>query len=215
MVCRELPQPALTRAPARRVLVVLSVVGSALSASFWANGARADAIDVTWVLSHVSWKRSPFQALCTLVVILAVDYALNLVVVALPAARYGLPLSKTAADTIGFTIIAQIADRFGMMLCAATIVALRIVGHMGTTPSDFKSIMIWSFVANFVTSGMLIWFLSIYYLTRRWHVPRRNSVLIATLAAVVTNPAWVVAMAPFPRRHCHEPEHVSWSAAPR
>jgi hypothetical protein len=168
-----------------------------LSTFFWVNYARADAIDATWLLSHVSWSRSPLQALCALLIILGVDYGLNVLVIALPAVKLGVPFQTAARDTIGLTLIAQIFDRVGMLACVVAVSLFRVVAHAGTTTKDVPAILIWSSVANFLTSGTLLWFLAKFYLTKRWHVPTQRSAVIATVASIVTNPAWIVAGAPF------------------
>jgi hypothetical protein len=42
--------------------------------------------------------------------VLVFDYVLNVLVVAVPASRYGVSILKLAREMVGFTLIAQVAD---------------------------------------------------------------------------------------------------------
>jgi hypothetical protein len=91
-------------------------------------------------------------------------------------------------DMMGFTVIAQVTDRIGMLACC--VVALLLGGLAGVR--SLGSIALVVLLSNFVTSGALIWFLARYYCARRWDLSRARSAIIATAAAILTNPAWAI-----------------------
>jgi hypothetical protein len=78
---------------------------------------RADAVDVWDVLTRVgNWHESPALACAPLAGMLALNYALNLLVLGVPVMVDGVRFKRSAVDLIGFTAAAQIADRFGALL---------------------------------------------------------------------------------------------------
>jgi hypothetical protein len=124
------------------------------------------------------------------------DYALNVVVVALPASRYGVPLAMSARDTVVFTLIAQVADRIGMALGIAIVIGVRLVMPGVMTMAALGATTPYMLALNFMTSGALVWLLARHYLVQRWNVPYRRASTIAIAAAVLTNPAWAIGVAP-------------------
>jgi hypothetical protein len=118
------------------------------------------------------------------------DYLLNFVVIAVPAWRSGASLRRTARDMLGFTLIAQVADRVGMVACTVTAYCIHFLP--GIVMHDLGLFVVGVVVANFLTSGALIWFLTRYYCVRRWALPKRRSTIIATVASILTNPAWAI-----------------------
>jgi hypothetical protein len=159
---------------------------------------RADVIDITWFLTRVGgWRQSPLRAVTAVVVLMAINYAVNLIVIAVPVVKAGFPPSRAARDLIGFTLIAQVLDRIGMLLCSGLIVLLGFtVERVGGASAGAAVAAIVGL--NFISSGVLIGFLARYYLARRWGMPKRLTGIVAVAAALFTNPAWMVATAGVP-----------------
>jgi|HubBroStandDraft_1064217.scaffolds.fasta_scaffold178821_1 hypothetical protein len=154
--------------------------------------ARADAVDFWSVFSRVgNWKESPVKAVVLLVVVLAVNYALNLVVLGLPARRLGFGLKRSAKDLIGFTLFAQVADRLGIVVGFAVATAcaflFKFKGENGLGEWFLAGIAL-----NFVFCGIAVGFLAYHYLKRRWALPVTKSRWLALAAGVITNPSWIM-----------------------
>jgi hypothetical protein len=174
----------------RRTRLVTSI---AVLATFtaWSSAARADGIDIAWLFTRVGgWKESPLRAAAMLLALIAVNYLLNVLIIVMPAWRSGVAFQRAAFDMLGFTVIAQVADRMGMFAFSVAVYWLArlrvVVAH------DLGFWVGAALLANFVTSGILIWFLAKFYCASRWGLPKRRSNLIATVAAVLTNPAWAI-----------------------
>jgi hypothetical protein len=183
----QLSEGRLKRAiPATRIAVVV-----AATVVSWSSAAHADAVDIGWLFTRVGgWKDSPWRAAALLVALIAFDYAFNVVVIVIPAWRSGIAIRRAATDMIGFTFIAQVADRVGLLLCGvASFLLDRVAGVVFHGLGPWISFVL---IANFITSGILIWFLTKYYCTRKWNLQERRSNVIATAAAVFTNPAWAM-----------------------
>jgi hypothetical protein len=125
-----------------------------------------------------------------LTALVALDYLLNVVVIAVPAWRSGASLRSATRDMLGFTLIAQVADRVGMVAC--TVVGYCVHFIPGVVMHDLGLFVVSVLAGNFLTSGALIWFLARYYCARRWALPKRRSTIIATVASILTNPAWAI-----------------------
>lgn len=154
---------------------------------------RADGIDVVWLITQVGGPDThPVVVAVLVVVLLAINYLLNLVVMGLPAARtLGTSVRTLAKALLGFTLLAQIADRIsavaGFLLGALMSDLLGIQGEHGLV------VAIWiGIVLNFVLSGLAICLLALWYLLRKWRVRRRTSIRIAALTGLITNPAWLM-----------------------
>jgi hypothetical protein len=152
--------------------------------------ARADGIDVIPFMFRVGGVH-PAIAVAIVIGAMLVNYLLNVVVIGLPAARAAQTGSwRFARDLIGFTLLAQIADRIGafvaLMLGFLIVSVLGIPGEAGIAKGALFSI-----VLNFVFSGLAIGFLAMWYLSRRWGILQRPARVIAIAAAVITNPVWL------------------------
>jgi hypothetical protein len=163
----------------------------------WPSTAHADGIDIAWFLTRVGgWRQSPFRAVLLIGAIAAANYLLNMLVVVLPAVLSGAPVKRAALDVIGFTFIAQVADRAGMVAYSLTVYTLDVFMHV--VSKDLGEAVIFVLAANFFTSGILLWFLARHYCLKRWNLPRRRSVAISWAAAILTNPSWAIATAAIP-----------------
>jgi hypothetical protein len=178
----------------RSTLPLVSVI---VTGALWASqAAAADGFDVGWFLTRAPASVDPASRVCLAGVLLALDYGLNFLVIALPARRQGVKLVTSARDLVGFTFLAQIADRLGMVACVFIVALAQLVLPGRTTMASFAASTRYMLALNFVTSGAMVWILAEYYLAERWHVRRRPALWIASAAAVVTNPAWAIGMAP-------------------
>lgn len=178
------------RALHRRAAGFLRLVTAVATLFLVGTTARADGIDVIPFMFRV-WGVHPAIAVALVVAAMLVNYLLNVVVIGLPAARaaHTAP-GKFARDLIGFTFLAQIADRFGafatLMLGFFLVWMLGIQGEAGLARAALFGI-----VLNFIFSGLAIGFLAQWYLTRRWGIQKHNALVIAVAAAVITNPVWL------------------------
>jgi hypothetical protein len=160
----------------------------------WSSNALADGIDIPWFFTRVGgWKASPWRAVGILTTLIVVDYGLNVLVIGLPAWRSGVPLCRAALDLLSLTLVAQVADRAGIVAYSLTSYALDRLGLI--TVRDLGLWVVAILLASFITSGVLLWFLAKFFCSRRWKLPQRQSNLIATAAAVITNPAWAIGAA--------------------
>jgi hypothetical protein len=152
--------------------------------------ARADGIDVIPFMFRVGGVH-PAIAVAIVIGAMLVNYLLNVVVIGLPAARAAQTgPGRFARDLIGFTLLAQIADRVGAFV--ALILGFLIVDVLGIPGEDgiAKGALL-SIVLNFVFSGVAIGFLAMGYHKRRWGILQRPARVIAIAAGVITNPVWL------------------------
>jgi hypothetical protein len=120
---------------------------------------------------------------------LAVSYALNILVVGIPAVRVGPPRWRVVLGGLAvLTILAQVADRICSILAGLLAPAVAHWFHFGRE-DDLLAAQI---AMNFALSGVVVGTLAIYFLRRRWSVARRPAWIIAIAAALVTNPAWAI-----------------------
>jgi hypothetical protein len=154
---------------------------------------RADGIDIVWLITRVGGPGiHPVVGAVVVVVLLAINYLLNLVALGVPAARaLGTSVRTLAKALLGFTLLAQVADRIsavaGFLLGALFSDLLGGKGEQGLVMALWIGI-----VLNFVISGLAIFLLALWYLLRKWQVIRSSSIRIAAVAALITNPAWVM-----------------------
>jgi hypothetical protein len=162
----------------------------------WSCGARADGIDIPWFLTRVGgWKHSPLRAASLILALLACNYALNAVIIVLPSWRSGASLRKASIDMLGFTLIAQLLDRAGMV--TYSVAALGLDALLGVRAS-LGVMVVGVLGTSFLTSGLLIGLMTKYYCSRRWGLPKRRSIVIAIWASIFTNPAWAIAAVAVP-----------------
>jgi len=126
------------------------------------------------------------------VVLLAINYLLNLVVLGLPTARtLGTSLRTLAKALLGFTLLAQVADRISAV--AGFPLGILMSDLWGVQGEQGLVVGIWiGIVLNFALSGLAICLLALWYLLRKWRVRRRPSIRIAALTGLLTNPAWLM-----------------------
>jgi hypothetical protein len=146
-----------------------------------------------------NWHESPGKAMLLLILSLLLNYAMNVVVLALPAKRLAFPLGRAARDLIGFTLLAQIADRLGVVVGFAVATVVAILCNIGGQGGIGYWFLIGA-VLNFLFCGIAVGFLSYHYLKRRWCLPITPSRWVALAAGFVTNPAWLM-LAWFGERH--------------
>jgi hypothetical protein len=151
---------------------------------------RADGIDVVPFMFRVG-RVHPAVAVAIVIGTMLVNYFLNVVVIGLPSARAShTRFSRFARDLIGFTLLAQIADRVGafasLVLGFVLLWVLNIQGEAGIARGALIAI-----VLNFIFSGLAIGFLAMWYLKQRWGIPKRTAYVIAVAAGVITNPVWL------------------------
>ncbi len=113
----------------------------------------------------------------------------DLLVIGWPAIGLGrAPPGQVARGLVGLTVLGQVADRVGA-ICAGLIVepVVRLLGLVGEAAWAAPLL-----IMNFLFSGIAVGILALYFLRRRWRLSSRLGWGIATAAAVLTNPAWVI-----------------------
>jgi hypothetical protein len=180
---------------ARWPVAVVATVACVLASA----DARADGIDIAWFVTRVGgWKVAPGRAALLVLMLAAINYAINAVVIGIPAYRAGVSGSKICRELVGLTVLGQIADRLGLVASAAAVavIGVAVESLFHTTVRGVRDLGTFALVTvalNFLTSGVLIGLLVRHYVCRRWSQPRRKGLAIALAAAVLTNPAWAVA----------------------
>ena len=156
-------------------------------------------MDLWAVFTRVgNWREAPLRTVALLSVLLLINYAVNLAVLGVPALSSGVPIARSAKDLIGFTLIAQVADRLGVVAGFALATAL---GFLFKGEAGLALWVLTGLILNFVMCGVAIGFLAYHYLKRRWAVPTPKSRWVALAAGFVTNPSWVMATWWFAERH--------------
>ncbi|HNX31261.1 MAG TPA: hypothetical protein PKM35_06615 [Holophaga sp.] len=125
-------------------------------------------------------------ALITVVMIF--NYLLNLLVIALPS-RKASPhtFRKLVYETIGITLIGQIADRVGAFLAILSVDLLIQFFNLHGEKWALPLILI-----NFFFPAVVIFFVVFFFTSHRWLVPRAIAITISIVAAFVTNPSWAL-----------------------
>ena len=157
--------------------------------------ASADGIDIVWLITRVGGGgpgSHPLVEAVLVVVLLAINYLLNLVVLGLPAARtLGTSVRTFAKALLGFTLLAQIADRISAV--AGFLLGFLMSDLLGVQGERGIVVGVWiGIVLNFAFSGLAICSLALWYLLRKWRVRRRTSIRIAALTGLITNPGWLM-----------------------
>jgi hypothetical protein len=171
-----------------RLLILLEML------LFFDASARADGIDIVPFVTRVGgWRVHPVLSVALVVGMMLVNYLVNVAVIGVPAAKVSrMKLRIFARDLVGFTLLAQIADRVsavaGLVIGLLVIDGLRISGEEGLAKGILLGVAL-----NFVFAGLAIGFLALRYLRRRWGISKRPARVIAIAAGVITNPAWLVA----------------------
>ncbi len=121
-----------------------------------------------------------------------INYIANAVVLGVPAWRGGLITpGRAAKDLIGYTLLGQLADAIG--LTAGTFLSLPVTRLLGAHGGSFDII---ARLCQFVGAGAAIAFLVRKYLGNRWALPDRTCWGMMAGAAILTNPAIVIALLP-------------------
>jgi len=181
--------------PRRRILVLLFVpLALAFSAA-----ARADGLDTDYFLRFGTWGHSSGYIWSMLATIIVVDYIWNFVVIGLPAIVWAAkPRATVARGLVVLTILGQIADRIGSVLAlfVAALIAelIKVFVPSISTGLDSPAFGYSVTFSNLFCSGLAIGALALWFLRKRWAVPKALSWKIALAAAILTNPAWVLFM---------------------
>jgi|GEM_PF-3028442 len=161
---------------------------------FFSTNARADGIDVVPFLTRVGgWHVHPAISVGLMIGLMLVNYLVNVAVIGIPSAKASqTKLRVFARDLIGFTLLAQIADRLaaiaGLLVGLFIIDLIAIRGEQGLLKGALLGLAL-----NFVFAGLAIGFLALWYARRRWGISKRPSRVIAIAAGVITNPSWLLA----------------------
>ena len=171
------------------------------------NSAMADGLD----LAYFTWVDPPHGTITEVVgfmiLLMFINYILNFAVIGVPAVKFGpTPVRSVSIGMIWLTMIGQIADRLGAILAD-------VVGF------PWHSIYA-SFAGHFLSCGITVGALALYFLRRRWLVPVKPAWIIAGIAAVITNPSWIIfwrdiqrsfpGCAPFADPYYNDPINFPW-----
>jgi len=116
------------------------------------------------------------------------NYALNALVVGLPAVRWGTePAPRVARGLVTFTLLGQVADRIGAVVAVPLMALYALIFRGGGWVAPLL-------VCNFVLSGLAVAWMAYRFHRFRWGVARDRARLLAVLAGVLTNPAWVLGL---------------------
>jgi hypothetical protein len=153
--------------------------------------ARGDGIDLVSYFTRVGSERSAAGILGMVVLLMAVNYILNALVIGLPAIKAGpSDWRSVGAGLVTLTLLGQVADRLGA-LPAVLLAGLLAWAFDLTELGTFASLLLG---LNFVLSGIAVGALAFFFLTRRWHVETRTAQVISASAGVLTNPAWAMGL---------------------
>lgn len=156
--------------------------------------ADADALDVAWFLSRVGgWSHSPLRAMSLLIGLMVVNYVTNILVIGLPARSIGQRTTVLMArDLVWFTLVAQGVDRLSAVIGATLgFVFVTAGGAHGETALGLGLAI--GIPLNFLLAGIAVGLLA-HWLLGRWGVVGRSRRNIALAAAILTNPAWAMAI---------------------
>jgi hypothetical protein len=158
---------------------------------------RADGLSSSYFVRFDSPDHSWTYFWTVLTIIMIANYALNFAVIGAPAIlRAHAPPKSVALGLIILTILGQVADRIGAFAAVFVSVPIAAVlspmfsseSHGLDTPAFIYSLV----AANLICSGIAVGALAIWFLRKRWSVPKALSWKIALAAALLTNPAWVL-----------------------
>ena len=155
--------------------------------------ARADGIDIVWLITRVGGHRlHPAIQVAAVVGLMVVNYLLNLLVLGIPAARFlQIKVRSLSKDLVVFTLLAQIADRAsavgGFLLGDSVIELANLRGEQKVIAALAVGVCL-----NFIFAALAVGLLALWYLIRRWGIKRHRALTIAAFTAVITNPAWAM-----------------------
>jgi hypothetical protein len=169
---------------ARRLSIVGAVV--ALCAI-----AHADGFDVLWYLARAGPATHPLVAFGIVIGAMLVNYALNYAVIGRPVVKTGLfGKREIVGGIVLLTFWGQLADRVGFV--PAGILAEGVARPLHMFSEGELLILLIAF--NFVFSALSVGALAYYFVRRVWKQPVRLAWKIAGWAALITNPAWAMAL---------------------
>jgi hypothetical protein len=165
------------------------LAGSAVA--FAPAPVMADGLDVVAYLTRVPPVGSKPGTIGIVAAMMVVNYALNFLVIGLPAIRVAfVRLHLVCTGLVVLTLLGQLADRVGAL--AAVLLAQPVADLLGLTGEGAWA---WPLLGlNFLFSGVAVGVLAFYFLRRRWKVAGRASWVVAGAAAVFTNPAWAIGL---------------------
>lgn len=160
---------------------------SAILLSISAGAANADGIDVAQFLMHTKRSYSSNAIAGMFLLSMTINYALNLIVIGLPARKYfKLTNRRAAVDTIWITVLGQATDRIGAIL--GLIISALISGTIGLNSLDEVGKVAY-YVIPVVTWAVIsgsIWIFAKFF----WKINGYKVGLISLLAGILTNPVW-------------------------
>lgn len=130
------------------------------------------------------------KAIVLFAVIILVYYVVNFIVLGSIVLKFGnLGVKKLSISLVWLTLLGQVADRLGALL------AIQAAFVVATTFPAYSTRVAWAIPLvgfNFLFSGIAIGALVFFFSERYWQLSRIESVIAAFIAAIMTNPAWVV-----------------------
>jgi hypothetical protein len=148
----------------------------------------ADGIDLVAYFSRTPCENIAL-AIPLVFLLMGVNYALNFVVIGLPAHRFGsLPLNRISRSLIWLTLFGQVADRIGAVLSGLLVDP--VTNFLGLTGEG-------AWVApllgmTFIFSALSVGLLAFVFARYRWTLSRKHSLGISVAAGILTNPAWAM-----------------------
>jgi hypothetical protein len=155
--------------------------------------AMADGIDLVPYFTRTGGGQKSILGIVGMVVLLMIaNYVLNLIVIGFPAIKTGQVKSRIVViGLVWLTLLGQVADRLGALLAGLFAVPLGLI--LGLLGLGGEGSWLWPLLGlNFFFSGIAVGSLSFYFLRKRWHIGKGASWVIASVAAIVTNPAWAM-----------------------
>lgn len=152
--------------------------------------AHADGIDLVPYFTRVFYYDGSTLVVCALMLLfMGINYVLNFIFIGFPAMRFGdINFQRMARDLIFLTLGGQIADRVGAFLATfGTSVATALLRLNGEGAWVGPLVIL-----NFVFAGLAIAILTLVFCRQRWHLPWKPSFIVMGLAAVFTNPSYLV-----------------------
>jgi hypothetical protein len=153
------------------------------------RSAFADAFDIPAYLARFNTWNHSTAGICGLVLgLAAIDYLWNLLVIGLPCMRICAIRRKRLLLDVGLlTLLGQVADRLGAVI-ALTLVTARPIADLLVRRNAW-GLWHWVLLGNLACSGAAIGLLVWLFVRKKWGGTRRAALIMATVAAIVTNPA--------------------------
>jgi hypothetical protein len=151
--------------------------------------AHADGIDLAPYFTRVFYNGSALVVFALILLFMSINYILNFVFIGFPAMRFGdINFRQMARDLIFLTLGGQIADRIGALLAAFGAPFLGLLLRL-----EGEDSWVWPLVIlNFIFAGLAIAILTLFFCRRRWCLSRKPTFIVMGLAAIFTNPAYLV-----------------------